>query len=64
MKTGLLAILIQQVIIPEVAVAIRAHRNATGKMPTDAEVMAALQVDADRYIQVGEAWLAAHPPTP
>jgi DNA-directed RNA polymerase specialized sigma subunit len=61
MNPQLIAMLIQNVIIPEVATAIRAHHNATGNMPTDEQVIAALNMDADRYIQAGEAWLAANP---
>ena len=62
MNPALIAILLQQIIIPEVAAVIRAHANATGgKMPTDAEVIAALQLDADRALAIGQAWLAAHP---
>ena len=59
----LLLALLQQVVIPEVLAIVRAHRNATGKMPTDAEVLAALGADADSGIAIGEAWLAAHPPS-
>jgi hypothetical protein len=61
MDMNLLAALISQVIVPEIATAIRAHHNATGKMPTDAEILAALGADADKGIAVGSAWLAAHP---
>lgn len=61
MDPSLLAALITQVLIPEISAIIRAHRNATGRMPTDAEVMAALQGDADAGIAIGSAWLAAHP---
>lgn len=62
MNPLLLAALIENVLIPEIAAAIRAHVNATnGKLPTDAEVLAALDLNASRVIAVGEAWLAAHP---
>jgi len=60
----LLAPLITQVVVPEIAAIIRAHHNATGQMPTDAQVIAALGTDADGGISVGQAWLAAHPATP
>jgi hypothetical protein len=49
--------LLLNTVVPLVATAIRAHHNATGKMPTDAEVQAALQIDADRYIAEGTAFL-------
>lgn len=61
MNPNLLAALITQVLVPEIATAIRAHRNATGNMPTDAEVIAALGIDAEKGIAIGTAWLAAHP---
>jgi hypothetical protein len=60
---GLLAPIITQILIPEIAAVIRAHHNATGNMPTDAQVIAALNADADRYIALGQAWLDTHPAT-
>ena len=59
--TAVLLALIQQVVIPEVAAIIRAHYNATGKFPTEAEIFKALGVEADGVIGIGTAWLAAHP---
>jgi hypothetical protein len=56
----LVAPLLTQVIIPEIAAIIRAHHNATGQMPTDAQVLAALGADTQAGITIGEAWLAAH----
>lgn len=61
MNSNMLAALLQQIVIPEVIAVVRAHHNATGNLPTDAEVLAALGADADKGISVGEAWLAAHP---
>lgn len=58
MDPTLLAILVKNVVLPEVLVAIRAHQNATGQMPTDEQVIAALNTDADRYISIGQAFLA------
>lgn len=58
---SLISALIAQVAIPEILAVIRAHHNATGQLPTDAQVIAALAVDADGVIQTGQAWLAAHP---
>lgn len=61
MNAELLALLLKDIIIPEIAAVIRAHANATGgKMPTDAEILAALQIDANRYVASGEAWLKAN----
>jgi ABC-type transport system involved in cytochrome c biogenesis permease component len=59
----LLTIILKDLAIPLVMTAVRAHQNATGKMPTDAEVLAALQVDADQLIKKGEAWIAARAET-
>ncbi len=57
---AIVAALIEQVAIPEILAVIRAHYNATGHLPTDAEVIAALGTDADAGIATGRAWLAAH----
>lgn len=61
MNPQLLTALLQQILIPEVIAVVRAHHNATGALPTDAQVMAALGADADKGVSIGEAWLAAHP---
>lgn len=62
MNAQLLPLLLKDIIIPEVARVIRAHANASGgKLPTDTQVLEALQVDADRYIRAGETWLKANP---
>jgi hypothetical protein len=58
---ALISALIQQVAIPEILAVIRAHHNATGSLPTDAQVIAALGQDADGVVATGQAWLAAHP---
>ena len=50
-----------QILIPEIASAIRAHHNATGNMPTDIEIIAALGTNAQRVVDQGEAWLTMHP---
>jgi hypothetical protein len=64
MNQALIAALLTQVVIPEIAAVIRAHHNATGNMPTDEQILAALGKDADANIAVGQAWLNAHPVTP
>lgn len=58
---ALFGALLQQVAIPEILAVIRAHFNATGKLPTDADVIAALSSDTTSGISTGQAWLAAHP---
>jgi hypothetical protein len=60
MAAALIAPIITQILVPEIAAIFRAHHNATGNMPTDAEVLAALSTDADRYIAIGQAWLDSH----
>lgn len=62
MAAALIGPIITQILVPEIAAIIRAHHNATGNMPTDAQVIAALAVDADRYIALGQAWLDSHKP--
>ncbi len=56
----LLKALLQQVVVPEIVTAIRAHHNATGTLPTTEQVLAALGADTAAGIAIGEAWLAAH----
>ena len=57
----LLIALLQNVVIPEIIVAIKAHHNATGNYPTETEVLAAVDTTAARITARGTAWLAAHP---
>ena len=64
MNPALIAALIEQIVVPEIAAIVRAHHNATGKTPTDTEILAALQADTSRYIQLGEAFLASKGATP
>lgn len=61
MNPALLSALLTQIVIPEITAVIRAHKNATGNLPTDAQIIAALGTDADQGIAIGQAWLAAHP---
>lgn len=61
--TDLLVGLLKNVFIPEIIVAVRAHYNATGTMPTEAQVFASVDVTADRIIARGEGWVPAHPET-
>jgi hypothetical protein len=65
MNPALIIAILEQILIPEIAAIIRAHANATnGQLPNDAQVLAALDIDAAKVVAVGEAWLAAHPETP
>lgn len=57
MDKNLLAVLLKDVVIPEVLAVVRAHMAATNAVPTEAEVLAALQIDADRLAAVGQAFL-------
>ena len=59
MNPALIAALWQNVLIPEIAAIVRAHHNATGNLPTDAQVIAALDLDTTRYITLGESFLAS-----
>lgn len=59
MNPALLQAILTEILVPEIAAVIRAHHNATGAMPTDDQVIAALGTDADRYLALGTAFLAA-----
>ncbi len=59
----LLTILIRDIAIPEVLAVIKAHQNATnGTTPTDAQILAALNTDSDRFEAIGQAFLARTAP--
>jgi hypothetical protein len=47
--------------LPTAMAFIRQHLAEKGTMPTDEEVLAHLQGDADASVAVDDAWLAAHP---
>lgn len=64
MDAVILTTLLKDIVIPEVLVAIRAHHNATGNLPTDAEVIAALDVDALKVKAQGQDFLDATRPLP
>ncbi len=57
MNPTLIQALITQILIPEIAAVVRAHHAAAGSMPTDQQVLDALQFDAKRYIDIGTAFL-------
>lgn len=51
-------------LVPELLQWIRGFHAASGTMPTDAQVIAQFNTDADRVVANGTAWLAKNPPTP
>jgi hypothetical protein len=60
MNPALLAVLINEVAIPELTSWLRS-RHAAGAPLTDADVIAKLVTDTNLIVQVGENWLAQHP---
>lgn len=58
MNPALLAILLQQFALPEI-MGWLASRN--GKPLTDADIIQKLAADSQIGVQIGEAYLAAHP---
>lgn len=48
-------------LVPQIMQFVRDHQAKNGTIPTDAEVQANLQTDADKVQDVGRAWLASHP---
>lgn len=58
MGAALLSAIVTQVVGPEIMNIVRAHFAATGELPTDAEVIAKLNLDADATIARGEAFVA------
>lgn len=57
MDKSLLTAIVKDIIVPEVMGIVRDHFFRTNTLPTDEEITAKLQVDADRYIASGEAFL-------
>ena len=58
MNPVLMASLIQNVMVPLIASIVRAHVNASGgKLPTDADVIAALGADTTNFANIGVAFL-------
>lgn len=60
MNPALLAVLINEIAIPELTAWLRS-RHASGQPLTDADVLAKLITDTNVGEEIGEAWLAAHP---
>ena len=51
-------------LLPEVFAFIKGFHTASGNLPTDAQVIAGLQIDVARVTAISDAWLAAHPASP
>jgi hypothetical protein len=62
MNPGLLAALINEIAIPELTNWLRSLHNTNTPL-TDAVIIQKLVTDTNFAITVGNAWLAAHPPT-
>ena len=60
MNPALLAVLINEIAIPELTAWLRS-RHAANQTLTDADVLQKLITDTDLGIKIGEQWLAAHP---
>lgn len=59
---ALLAIILEQLVIPQMAAIIRAFMAGSGGVaPTAAQITALTVIDADAAIAFANAWLAAHP---
>ena len=58
MPPALIGIILQNV-IPQVALIFRSFHAANGTSPTDAQVIAILQLDAETEIAKGQAFLAS-----
>ncbi len=63
MNPALLAALINEIAIPELTAWLRGL-HASGEVVTEELIIKKLMDDANFGIQIGNAWLAAHPPTP
>lgn len=60
MNPALLAVLINEIAIPELTAWLRG-RHAAGQTLDDAAILQKLITDTNLGIQIGEQWLAAHP---
>jgi hypothetical protein len=61
MTTAVLMAILQSGVVPEIMAFIRDRFTATGKLPTDAQVIDRLVVLAASVITKGEDYLATHP---
>ena len=65
MDPVLIGILVRNVVIPEVLTAIKAWRAArNGEMPTDEQIIATLNLESQRFIAIGKAFLERTAPPP
>lgn len=55
--------IITNILIPEIGAIFRAFANRNQPPPSDAEVLAALNLDADRVTALGQAFLQQTRPT-
>lgn len=60
MNPALLAVLINNIAIPELTEWLRS-RHAAGQGLTDADILQKLITDTNLGVQIGETWLAQHP---
>jgi hypothetical protein len=64
MNQAIWKILIEQIVVPEIAAIIRAFTAGSGGTPpTDAQVIALFRFDVDKGIAMGQAFLAATAPS-
>jgi fucose permease len=61
MSAAVLMAILQSGVVPEIMAFIRDRFTATGKLPTDAQVIDRLVVLAASVITKGEDYLATHP---
>lgn len=62
MNPALLAVLINEIAIPELTAWLRA-RHAANQTVTEADILQKLITDTNLGEQIGNAWLATHPAT-
>lgn len=63
MNPALLAVLVNEIAIPELTAWLRSL-HASGMPITDDMILQKLITDTNFGEQIGATWLAAHPPTP
>lgn len=58
MDAALIAVLIKDILVPEIAIVFKAHQNAGLPPPTSEQVLAALPADVTRYVAIADAFLS------
>lgn len=61
MDPKLIAILVNNFVVPEVVGLIKRHHEATGEILTEEQIKEKLNLDADALIASTDAYLASHP---